>query len=132
MKATDKIELVIEFLQRKCNLTPINEQVGDGNFNRTIKFNINGIDYFIEWWASIKTLKMAKLTKPLAVLLLFASCQSPAIVTQQKALCTYSDSHVARFEYRRTEHLNQAVTIYEAEQRNYKVGQTYVIKIICN
>ena len=75
---------------------------------------------------------MTKLTKPLAALLLFASCQSPAIVTQQKALCTYSDSHVARFEYRRTEHLNQAVTIYEAEQRNYKVGQTYVIKIICN
>ena len=61
-----------------------------------------------------------------------ASCQSPAIVTHQKALCTYSDSRVARFEYRRTEHLNQAVTIYEAEQRNYKVGQTYVIKIICN
>lgn len=57
------------------------------------------------------------------------ACQSPAIVTEQKALCTYSDSRVARFEYRRTEHLNQAVTTYEAEPRNYKVGQTYVIKI---
>lgn len=57
------------------------------------------------------------------------ACQYPAIVTQQKALCTYSDSRVARFEYRRTEHLNQAVTIYEADPRNYKVGQTYVIKI---
>lgn len=52
MKATDKIELVIEFLERKCNLMPINEQVGDGNFNRTIKFNINGVDYFIEWWVN--------------------------------------------------------------------------------
>ena len=61
--------------------------------------------------------------------ILLTSCTTPAIVTQQKALCTYSDSRVARFEYRRTEHLNQAVTIYEAEPRNYKVGQMYVIKI---
>ena len=65
----------------------------------------------------------------IVVLLAVSSCTTPAIVTQQKALCTYSDSRVARFEYRRTEHLNEAVTIYEAEPRNYKVGQTYVIKI---
>jgi hypothetical protein len=61
--------------------------------------------------------------------ILLTSCQSPAIVTQQKALCTYSDRRVARFEYRRTEHLNQAVTIYEAEPNRYVVGRSYVIVI---
>lgn len=65
----------------------------------------------------------------LLILFLFASCGSPAIIVKQKAKCIYSDKTKAVFEYRRTEHLNQAVTIYEAEPRNYKVGQTYVIKI---
>jgi len=72
--------------------------------------------------------RILKFIAALCILSLF-SCTTPAIVTQQKALCTYSDSRVARFEYRRTEHLNQAVTTYEAEQINYKVGQTYVIVI---
>lgn len=68
--------------------------------------------------------------KYLAILILFASCQSPAIITKQQATCVYNDGTIARFEYKRTEHLNRIVTTYQARAGRYEVGQKYIIKII--
>lgn len=75
---------------------------------------------------------MTKVTKPLAgvLLVLLASCSTPAIVTKQRAVCVYSDQHRAEFEYRRTEHLNQIVTTYSAQPGQYEVGRVYIVKII--
>jgi hypothetical protein len=80
---------------------------------------------------------MTKVTKPIAgvllasfLLVLFASCQSPAIITKQRAVCVYSDQHRAEFEYRRTEHLNPIVTTYSAQPGQYEVGRVYIVKII--
>lgn len=81
---------------------------------------------------------MTKVTKPLAgvkhiclvLIVLLASCRTPAITTSQRAVCVYSDQHRAEFEYRRTEHLNPIVTSYTARPGQYEVGQVYIIKII--
>jgi hypothetical protein len=72
----------------------------------------------------------SNLSKMGAILLLFASCQSPAIITKQQATCVYNDGTIARFEYKRTEHLNRIVTTYQARAGRYEVGQKYVIKIV--
>ena len=68
--------------------------------------------------------------KYIAILLLFASCRTPAIITKQRAVCVYNDGTIARFEYKRIEHLNRIVTTYEARAGRYEVGQKYVVKII--
>jgi hypothetical protein len=80
---------------------------------------------------------MTKVTKPIAgvllasiLIILLASCSTPAIVTKQRAVCVYSDQHRAEFEYRRTEHLNPIVTSYSARPGKYEVGRVYIIKII--
>lgn len=81
---------------------------------------------------------MTKVTNPitgvklglLGLLVFLASCSTPAITTNQRALCVYSDQHRAEFEYRRTEHLNPFVTTYSARPGKYEVGRVYIIKII--
>jgi hypothetical protein len=54
-----------------------------------------------------------KLSKMGAILLLFASCQSPAIITKQQATCVYNDGTIAFYEVTEFKHLNKVVTTYQ-------------------
>ena len=74
--------------------------------------------------------KKNKIAGVLFASLLLASCQNPAIIVKQRAVCVYNDHRRAEFDYRRTEHLNPIVTSYSARPGKYEVGRVYIIKIV--
>jgi hypothetical protein len=75
--------------------------------------------------------KAYKYVISLAILLLFASCRTPAIITKQQATCVYNDGTIAFYEVTEFKHLNRIITTYQGPPV-VECGKKVVIKIEYN